>query len=171
MVIAMAAIIGPINSPRMPNWIIPASVAKTVIKVWSSALLWFIVLESFLIINGRAKLSIKVPANTTPKNKIINALAVSPMANRYSDKGSQTSRPPSTGMKPAKAIETPKNNADKPTIEAPTANTKPCRRETRNTLPTRVTDKPENSLKRMSLSFSSRGEIALIFSMINSPST
>ena len=125
MVIAMAAIIGPINSPRMPNWIIPASVAKTVIKVWSSALLWFIVLESFLIIKGRKKLSIKMPANITPKNKIISALPASPTANKYKDKGSQTSRPPSTGMKPAKAIEMPKNNADKPTIEAPTANTKP----------------------------------------------
>jgi hypothetical protein len=33
MVIVMAAIIGPINNPRIPNWIIPASVDKTVIKV------------------------------------------------------------------------------------------------------------------------------------------
>ena len=89
----MAAIIGPINNPRIPNCIMPASVDRTVIKVWSSALLWFIVLESFLIIKGRKKLSIKVPANITPKNKIISALPASPTANKYKDSITDKSSP------------------------------------------------------------------------------
>jgi len=104
---------------------IPARVDRTVIRVWLRALWWFIELDNFLIIIGLRKLSIKVPASIAPKKIMMKALVVSPIANKYSDKGSQTNNPPSTGIKPASAIATPKNNAGKPIIITPIENTTP----------------------------------------------
>lgn len=61
---------------------IPARVDKTVIRVWLRALWWFIELDNFLIIIGLRKLSMSVPAKIAPKKTMINALTVSPVANK-----------------------------------------------------------------------------------------
>ena len=52
IVIDMAAMMGPINKPKMPILMIPASVERTVIKVWLSGLWCFIELESLVIMTG-----------------------------------------------------------------------------------------------------------------------
>jgi hypothetical protein len=38
IVIDIAAIMGPINRPKMPNFIIPARVERTVMSVWFNGL-------------------------------------------------------------------------------------------------------------------------------------
>ena len=38
IVIDIAAIMGPINKPKMPNLMIPASVERTVMRVWFNGL-------------------------------------------------------------------------------------------------------------------------------------
>ena len=82
IVIDMAAMMGPINKHKMPNLIIPASVERTVIKVWLSGLWCFIELESLVIMTGLNRLSITVPAMIAPKNMMMNAPVVSPIANK-----------------------------------------------------------------------------------------
>ena len=82
IVIDIAAIIGPMKRPKIPNLMIPASVERTVIRVWLRGLWCFIELESFVIITGLKRLSMTVPAIMAPKIIIIRALVGSPMANR-----------------------------------------------------------------------------------------
>jgi hypothetical protein len=82
IVIDMAAMIGPMKRPKIPNLMIPASVERTVIRVWLSGLWCFIELESLMIITGLKKLSMIVPAIMAPKIIIIIALVGSPIAKR-----------------------------------------------------------------------------------------
>jgi hypothetical protein len=80
MLIAIAAIIGPRNNPIIPNCITPASVDRTVRRVWSRALEGPELVENFLITTGLIKLSIINPIMTPPNRTIINESNTCPWA-------------------------------------------------------------------------------------------